>query len=288
MKKLLCNICTVFFTSVFLFACSNINQPSYNVVPHYKVGGPYKIAGKVYKPKIEPDYSEKGMASWYGDEFHNRRTANGEIFHKGDLTAAHRTLPLPSIVKITNLANNKTVIVRVNDRGPFAKGRILDVSEHAAKILGFKNIGTAMVKVEILPNESTAALKTVKIKDEDYAMMKEQYESALIKKTKKTYAKNESLKKSPSSITKNNVSKNNNSSKTFANNRIIAGVYSNQKIAQTQAAKIKNNFSTKIEQIKVDGGGSYRLVISGIKNITQAKAAVAKLKSVGFKNARIE
>lgn len=114
----------------------------------YKVGQPYEIEGKWYYPKEEPDYVEVGVASWYGDKFHRKATANGEIFHKYRMTAAHRTLPLPSIVKVTNLDNGKVIKVRVNDRGPFAKDRIIDLSEKAAKELGFHEKGTQRVRVE--------------------------------------------------------------------------------------------------------------------------------------------
>ncbi len=120
----------------------------------YKVGKPYTIDGQVYIPQESFSYDETGIASWYGDEFHGRKTANGERFHKGELTAAHRTLQMPSFVRVTNLSNGKSVVARVNDRGPFAKGRIIDVSEHAASLLGFKNHGTARVRVQVLPEAS--------------------------------------------------------------------------------------------------------------------------------------
>ncbi len=115
---------------------------------YYKVGTPYKIDGKWYYPKEEPDYEEIGMASWYGDEFDGKVTANGDVFDKYEISAAHRTLPLPSMVKVTNLENNKSMHVRLNDRGPYAKNRIIDLSEAAAKKLGMYRKGTAKVKVE--------------------------------------------------------------------------------------------------------------------------------------------
>jgi peptidoglycan lytic transglycosylase len=114
----------------------------------YQVGEPYKVRGKTYRPKEDPNYSAVGLASWYGSAFHGRKTANGEIYDMGDLTAAHPTLPLPSYVRVTNLANDRSVIVRVNDRGPFAKGRVVDVSATVADMLGFKRAGTAKVKVQ--------------------------------------------------------------------------------------------------------------------------------------------
>lgn len=115
---------------------------------HYQVGKPYKVKGKTYRPREDPGYSKIGLASWYGGAFHGRRTANGEIYDMGELTAAHPTLPLPSYVRVTNIANDRSVVVRVNDRGPFKKGRIIDVSAAAADMLDFKQAGTARVKVE--------------------------------------------------------------------------------------------------------------------------------------------
>lgn len=122
----------------------------------YKVGNPYTVLGQSYTPREDYDYEEVGMASWYGDDFHNKRTANGETYDMRAVTAAHRTLPLPSIVRVTNLENGKSIIARVNDRGPYVKNRIIDLSEKGAELLGYKNKGTAKVKVEILERESRA------------------------------------------------------------------------------------------------------------------------------------
>lgn len=116
----------------------------------YKVGDPYQIDGIWYYPREQPDYDETGVASWYGPGFHGKATANGEIFDSTALTAGHRTLPMPVNVRVTNLDNGKSLVLRVNDRGPFAKGRIIDVSEKAATLLGFHDIGTARVRVVYL------------------------------------------------------------------------------------------------------------------------------------------
>lgn len=113
----------------------------------YKIGNPYQQDGIWYYPHEQPDYDETGIASWYGAEFHGQRTANGEVFDSNALTAAHRTLPMPVNVRVTNLDNGRSLIVRVNDRGPFSKGRIIDVSERAADLLGFRLQGTARVRV---------------------------------------------------------------------------------------------------------------------------------------------
>lgn len=120
----------------------------------YKVGNPYKILGRWYYPKEDYSYSEVGIASWYGPDFHAKRTANGEKYDMHSLTAAHRTLPMPSIVRVTNLENGRSLIVRVNDRGPYARNRIIDVSKKVAQLLGFLEKGTAKVRVEIMEKES--------------------------------------------------------------------------------------------------------------------------------------
>lgn len=120
----------------------------------FKIGKPYDIQGTTYYPKESYDLVETGIASWYGPGFHGKRTASGEIFDTTELTAAHRTLQMPSLVRVTNLENGRSVIVRVNDRGPFSKGRVIDVSERAASLLDFKRQGTAKVKLQVLPQES--------------------------------------------------------------------------------------------------------------------------------------
>ena len=114
----------------------------------YRVGSPYIVAGRVYVPQDNPHYRADGVASWYGSDFHGRSTANGEIFDAEAITAAHPTLPLPSYVRVTNLSNGRSLIVRVNDRGPYAGNRIIDVSKRAAYLLGFTVSGTAWVRAE--------------------------------------------------------------------------------------------------------------------------------------------
>ncbi len=122
----------------------------------FKVGRPYKVSGVWYTPIESYTYDQTGIASWYGPKFHGKRTANGEVFDQNALTAAHPTLQMPSLVKVTNLENGRTVVLRVNDRGPFKRGRVIDVSKRGAELLGFKQRGTARVRVQVLPKESQA------------------------------------------------------------------------------------------------------------------------------------
>ena len=163
------------FTISFLSSCTSVelaanlgkkvflkkNLPK-NSNAIYKIGNPYSIDGKKYFPKKNINYDEKGIASWYGPKFHGKVTANGEIFNQYKLTAAHKTLPIPSAVKVTNLKNNKSLIVRINDRGPFVNDRIIDLSYQSAKRLNLLKAGTGLVRVQFLKSESIILEKLAK------------------------------------------------------------------------------------------------------------------------------
>jgi rare lipoprotein A len=137
-------------------------QQTQTVVGDFKVGNPYRIKGRTYYPKEKYEFTETGIASWYGPGFHGKLTANGEIFNENDLTAAHRTLQMPSMIRVTNLQNGRSLILRVNDRGPFAHDRVLDVSKKAAEVLGFKRAGTARVRIDVMEDESRIVASAAK------------------------------------------------------------------------------------------------------------------------------
>ena len=124
------------------------------VHPTIKIGKPYEVMGGNYYPKYQPDYDEEGIASWYGPNFHGGQTANGEEFNQWAMTAAHKTLPMPSMVRVTELETGKSIIVRINDRGPFSDGRIIDLSRAAAEALGVDKKGIAKVRVQYLRDET--------------------------------------------------------------------------------------------------------------------------------------
>ncbi|EME70855.1 lipoprotein [Paramagnetospirillum caucaseum] len=128
--------------------------PSASAATNYKVGKPYQVAGVWYYPQEDFAYDETGIASWYGPDFHAKLTANGETFDQNAVTAAHKTLQMPSIARVTNLENGRSIIVRVNDRGPFVNGRIIDLSRKSAQLLGMEGKGTAKVRVQVLSEES--------------------------------------------------------------------------------------------------------------------------------------
>src|SRR5580704_3172841 len=161
--RLLSRAALLIAVGLLLAACGSAGPYSalgpHHLVPHptYKIGAPYTVKGITYYPHVDLAYDQTGMASWYGEAFDGQYTANGEVFDLNQVTAAHCTLPLPSIVEVTNLQNNRALRVRVNDRGPFANNRILDVSRRVAQLLGFERSGTTMVRVRVLKDESLQA-----------------------------------------------------------------------------------------------------------------------------------
>lgn len=137
------------------------NTYSSNKSGPLKIDDSYEVSGASYFPQNYEEFEEVGIASWYGIDFHGKYTSNGEIYDSNAMTAAHPTLPLPSMVRVTNLRNGRTVIVRVNDRGPFSKERIIDVSEKAADELQFKNQGTTKVYIQLLRNDTDAMMRRI-------------------------------------------------------------------------------------------------------------------------------
>lgn len=146
-----------------LAACAETSSDNKNAVKDFAieappgtcvVGAPYQIEGKTYYPKADWHYDRKGTASWYTSDLNGHLTANGEIYNETGMTAAHPTLQLPAIVSVTNLANGKSVVVRVNDRGPFVRGRLIELSRKAARLLGFEQAGTAQVRVQLITDST--------------------------------------------------------------------------------------------------------------------------------------
>jgi rare lipoprotein A len=149
----------ILLVAVVMAGCTTVSGPPAGQTGRgtYKVGNPYQIDGVWYYPSEDWSYDETGIASWYGEQFHGRYTANGEVFDLNSVTAAHRTLPLPTIAQVTNLENGRTIQIRINDRGPYARGRIIDLSRRSAQLLGFEGKGTAKVRVKILVPETIQA-----------------------------------------------------------------------------------------------------------------------------------
>ena len=248
--------------------------------PIYKIGTPYKINGKWYYPAVDYDYEEIGIASWYGPGFHGKKTANGEIFDQNKVSAAHRTLPMPSIVRVTNLDNGKVLPkVRVNDRGPFAGNRIIDLSKKAAQELGFVNTGIAKVKVEILENESrehalvNSGNKITKV------------ESAEIKEIKKTeiannFEKQKIIKKEKQKSQNEDFDEQNSilSDKQLA---IQVGAFTDHRNAKSLTQKL-SDFQAYIERTFVNNKYLYRVRIGPIESLNLAENIKKKLFELGY------
>lgn len=230
----------------------------------YKVGNPYQIMGRWYYPKEDYNYSEVGIASWYGDDFHAKRTANGESYDMNTLTAAHRTLPLPSIVKVTNLENGRSLVLRVNDRGPYAKERIIDISKRGAQLLGYQTKGTAKVKVEIMAQESKA-LKN--------ALLGQNVEMPILSGASVSGADSSQIVVSGAT--------------TASGGKFIqAGSFREKDLALQFENKLKKFGSTDIEEAYVSGVLYYRVRLGPLSE-DSAHNKLLSLQSAGFRDARI-
>ena len=252
--------------------------------PTYKVGNPYKINGKWYYPAINYEYDEVGYASWYGPGFHGKKTANGEIFNQNLISAAHRTLPLPSIVKVTNLENGKILsFVRVNDRGPFAKNRIIDLSKEAAKELGFVNRGVAKVRVEILEDESRKFAN-------ELIQSKNKAKSAKIQNIEKKNL-NPPVQETKSDDKENKVVKEKNvTDENFVlkDNKIAiqVGAFTDHRNAKSLIKKL-SEFKAYIKREFIDDKYIYRVRIGPLSNINLANQLQDKLFQLGYTSSHL-
>jgi len=216
-----------------------------------KVGKPYKVAGVWYRPRSQPAYDRRGIASWYGRKFHGRRTANGERYNMNALSAAHTTLPLPSLVRVSNLDNGRSVVLRVNDRGPFVRGRIIDVSRYAARLLGFQKQGTARVRVQAVgPDGRYPALdarngKAARQLAANRAEQAARRQAALTGKVEYRVARKTRL-------------------------FVQVGAFADKRNARRAAAAIAGIGPTRVSPVAVDGQRLHRVRIGPIRNVATA------------------
>jgi rare lipoprotein A len=275
-------------TILFLTSCSEttflINSAKkiskWDEDPMYKVGNPYKINGKWYYPAIDYNYNEVGIASWYGPGFHGKKTANGEVFDQNKISAAHKTLPMPSIVKVTNLDNGKVLEnIRVNDRGPFAGNRIIDLSKKAAQELGFVNSGVAKVRVEIMENESRI-----------YASKNSNKNS--VRKANKAKVEKVQRKIIPSEEDQQNsdeVSNNSTEDNSILKDKpviIQVGAFGDHRNAKSLTEKL-SEFKAYIERKFIDDKYLYRVRIGPLSNFDLAKSIKSKLFELGHTSSHL-
>jgi rare lipoprotein A len=270
--------------------------------PVYKVGQPYQIGGEWYYPKEDYSYDETGIASWYGADFHNQRTSNGEIFNKDELTAAHKTLPMPSLARVTNLDNGRSIVVRVNDRGPFSGARIIDVSQRAAQLLGFEGTGTAKVRVQVLADESkaiadamrryggesavaaaaTAPEQVATSAPEQLAPAPTQLvQSETLEPVKSTPATHQLLMQTEpvAEVVQFPVT-------THTQIYVQAGAFKVVDNAQRLQQSLAGLGKTSVSQIVINGVTFYRVRVGPVSNVAQADALLSKVKQSGATAAR--
>ncbi len=287
----------------------------------YKIGSPYQIRGTWYYPAENFKYEETGVASWYGPGFHGRSTANGEVFDMNALTAAHRTLPMPSIVRVTNLQNGRSIVLKVNDRGPFARGRIIDVSRRAAQLLGFIRNGTAPVRVRILENESRRMATRTKGRTELAATGT----PIIVDRLPKPMVKTESLAPPPGaavssvSVSSGEAGAASGQAGEVNNSHVVnsapavlpdgdraklteavsvepvedtrlfvqAGAFTQFNNANRVRARLSGLGEVKVSQILVDGRDLFRVRVGPLAGIDAADTALEAVFQVGYTDARI-
>jgi rare lipoprotein A len=270
--------------------------------PHYKIGKPYQEFGIWYYPKRDLTYDQNGLASWYGEEtaILGRPTANGEVFDPKMATAAHKTLPMPSVVRVTNLDNGKSLVVRVNDRGPFAKGRIIDLSHEGARLLGFVEKGIAKVRVQILAEQSLRLENLAKrgefpnLSASDQGAMPEMVPAA--KPEVNLTARSSKVK------TKIKANKTQSALELLSQSRVgrvISVAPVNTKIwVQVGAFRVKTSAITVLSKIKGVGQGEvstvnqlgkmlYRVRLGPMDDVAAADSMLEKIVNTGFTGARI-
>ncbi len=283
--------------------------------PGYKIGEPYQIQGIWYYPAENYEFDKTGIASWYGVQFHGRRTANGEIYDMNALTAAHRTLPMPSFVRVTNLENGRSLILKVNDRGPFARGRIIDISRRGAQLLGFHGVGTARVRVQIMADKSRALAARMRARNQ----LAEVSSPITVGRLPKPEVKTESLAppggygipgtgggsaadeirknapvrplpprplakaslgvEKPGAITMNPVSR--------TNIFVQAGAYSHFDNANKARARLSSVGPVKVTSVLIKGRDLFRVRVGPISTVKDADRMLERVTASGYPDARI-
>jgi len=235
---------------------------------------PYQINGVWYYPKEDPDYDARGVGSWYGEQFHNRRTANGELFDMDLPTAAHKTLPLPSLVEVTNLDNGRKMIVRVNDRGPFIDDRIIDLSRAAAEELGYRRQGVARVRVRYVGPASRAVFQPRQIAKLEPPSTAS---SAVPEAGSGVGPGNGAASPPPEAAP----------ASSRAEFRIQAGAFANRDNAVRVAAALQSTAGAVIEPMERSGGLLYRVIVAAGPDEGDAWTLRERIAALGFPGATV-
>jgi rare lipoprotein A len=331
MKNIVPNtgILALLATTLIIGGCSEVNLLSYGAKKYHaahdqksptvdtngidrgapKLGKPYEVAGIWYYPKVDNSYDETGIASWYGEPFHGRKTANGAVYDMHRLTAAHKTLPLPTDVRVTNLENGRSIIVTVNDRGPFAHSRIIDLSYRGAQLLGMVEKGTAKVRVQVVGSGDNNLDQTIIAKPDTPAGEQNNVAAApQAKIVSNTLTPPPNIKAAP--LPKPNalpepavaatetqvasVQPYNTPAPTVSVSPITAseifiqaGAFVDYNNANILSARLSSMGPTKVSQVLVNGQDFYRVRVGPVQDIDRADQLLADLINTGHSDARI-
>ena len=294
-------------TQLLVHTAKRIGQQDKKQQGRYKIGSPYQIKGKWYYPAVDYSYNKTGIASWYGPGFDGKMTANGETYDQNALTAAHKTLPMPSIVQVTNLENGRSIKVTINDRGPYAFSRIIDMSRRGAQLLGFHRKGTAKVHVEILADESrmlarslgngatlakfgTPIRRNLNVAKPRVASgslappsVVNPSETILKYKPKKTLGREPTDK----ALSPDLAEKIGNRPVSATNIYVQAGAFTRFDYANQTAAKLSELGNISVTSFKIKGKEFFRVRTGPINAINNADEILERVIQAGFNNARI-
>jgi rare lipoprotein A len=294
-------------TQLLVHTAKRIGQQDKKQQGRYKIGSPYQIKGKWYYPAVDYSYNKTGIASWYGPGFDGKMTANGETYDQNALTAAHKTLPMPSIVQVTNLENGRSIKVTINDRGPYAFSRIIDMSRRGAQLLGFHRKGTAKVHVEILADESrmlarslgngatlakfgTPIRRNLNVAKPRVASgslappsVVNPSETILKYKPKKTLGREPTDK----SLSPDQAEKISNRPVSATNIYVQAGAFTRFDYANQTAAKLSELGNISVTSFRIKGKEFFRVRTGPINAINNADEILERVIQAGFNNARI-
>ncbi len=244
-----------------------------------KIGAPYEVAGRWYVPFAEPNYDEVGVGSWYGPQFHGKLSAVGEVFDQDALTAAHPTLPIPSLARVTNLENGRSIVVRINDRGPFVDDRIIDLSKQSATVLGYKDNGTAKVRVQYMgfapEAHNTVPAKYVEEARRTLAKGRSSQRSAPLMKA--SYKTENPVKRMLAALPQS-------PRRVVSQNEFVlqAGVFGDLGNAHALRAKLHDYGRVSVKEVRINGRDLFKVYVGNWSSRQQASKVKSQLAGRGF------
>ena len=255
---------------------------SSDVPAFQKIGAPYQVNGTWYIPTHEPDYNETGTASWYGRDFHGKLTANGEFFDMNIVSAAHPTLPIPSLVEVTNLTNGRSMVVRVNDRGPFVSDRLIDLSARGATLLGFRDQGSTQVRVRYIgPADPEPLVTTANL---TAPSEEKKWTKPALQPVQTANHTPVTVPKPTATVKPSRV----NSDDVVSGLYVQAGAFSRRANAERTLSRVSNVGPAQIVETQMASGASlYRILIGPLENQAEASALAGSVTGLGVDGAHI-